>query len=340
MPTKLNRAGNPQQYVPSGNGDASGEYTNDKGSSKHFSNFQRTESGFESANKQRLGSSMTQQPKSVKSPKPQEPQTYDEWEKSIMTQSRVGNPPEPIKIRLKETPIHITDESEKEFASKEFNPETVDRAYNLLKKYEKSIDETAGDLEKIADANGGMMVGMEYRLKRLSSMSRKLESYVTEEHAKGNTNFGIDDAVKKMRDVGRFTMVFDEKNFQNGVNQAINQLKKQGYSLARMKNTFVEGADYKGLNCNFIDKQGNIFELQFHIPSSMKMKEGIVVDMKNKSAIIDRRNVTSHDIYEKTRVLEDKKKAGTITPQEEKLYKDMAERNIKRWSIVPNYNFE
>ena len=40
MPTKLNKAGQQQNYVPQGNGDASGEYAdNASGSNKHFTNF-------------------------------------------------------------------------------------------------------------------------------------------------------------------------------------------------------------------------------------------------------------------------------------------------------------
>lgn len=42
MPTKLNKAGQQQNYVPAGNGDASGEYgDNATGSNKHFTNFKR-----------------------------------------------------------------------------------------------------------------------------------------------------------------------------------------------------------------------------------------------------------------------------------------------------------
>lgn len=42
MPTKLNSAGKQQNYVPAGNGDASGEYgDNATGSNKHFTNFKK-----------------------------------------------------------------------------------------------------------------------------------------------------------------------------------------------------------------------------------------------------------------------------------------------------------
>ena len=42
MPTKKNKAGNEQNYVPKGNGDASGEYAdNESGSNVHFTNFKK-----------------------------------------------------------------------------------------------------------------------------------------------------------------------------------------------------------------------------------------------------------------------------------------------------------
>lgn len=43
MPTKPNKAGQQQNYVPAGNGDASGEYgDNATGSNKHFTNSYNT----------------------------------------------------------------------------------------------------------------------------------------------------------------------------------------------------------------------------------------------------------------------------------------------------------
>ena len=52
MPTKPNRSGQQQNYVPAGNGDASGEYGNHTGSNKHFQTFGKKEfKGFSSNNK-------------------------------------------------------------------------------------------------------------------------------------------------------------------------------------------------------------------------------------------------------------------------------------------------
>ena len=45
MPKKLNKAGQQQEYVPSGNGDASGEYADDGGSNRHFTAFKKPDTG-------------------------------------------------------------------------------------------------------------------------------------------------------------------------------------------------------------------------------------------------------------------------------------------------------
>lgn len=340
MPTKMNRAREQQNYIPAGNGDASGEYGNDKGSNKHFTNFKKSDSSFDSVNQQRMGNKMSSQPmKAEQKPVKDFSITKEQWEKNLMTTERVGNPPEEIKIRVEDTPIKRIDEQDISDALQEFEKGTVEKAANLIRKYEESVDETATDLQSIADSSGGLMVGMAFRLKRLSSLSRKLESEVIEQRTKGNENFTIDDAVGNMKDVARFTMVFDKGNFENNVKNAMDQLQKSGYKMVRAKNTFYEGAGYKGLNCNFIDKKGNIFELQFHIPESMKIKEGIEVDMANKKAISNRRNVTAHDIYETTREIEDKIKQNKATEQEKKLYNDLTQESLKRWGTVPNYEF-
>ena len=53
MPTKPNRAGNQQNYVPAGNGDASGEYgDNATGSNIHFTNFKKPDEVKQDSDKQ------------------------------------------------------------------------------------------------------------------------------------------------------------------------------------------------------------------------------------------------------------------------------------------------
>jgi len=55
MPTKLNKAGQEQNYVPAGNGDASGEYgDNATGSNIHFTNFKKPESAIDETKKEKV----------------------------------------------------------------------------------------------------------------------------------------------------------------------------------------------------------------------------------------------------------------------------------------------
>lgn len=341
MPTKLNRAGKQQNYVPAGNGDASGEYGNHTGSNKHFKTFKKQDSAFDAANKQRLGGTMSAQPKQPQPQKPilSAPTNYEEWEKNLLTAQRVGNPPEEVKVSLKDTPIGRIDDTDIKAAKLKYKPETVEKAAALIQRYEKVVDNIAQNLEGIADKTGGMMVGMGFRLKRLPSLSRKIESEIVEQKELGNPNVTVDDVIGKMKDTARFTMMFKPENFENDVQKAMGELQRQGYKMVKAKNTFVEGSGYKGLNCNFVDQQGNIFELQFHIPISMQVKEGIYADLDKRKIISDRTKVTAHDMYETNREIETKMKKGTATKEEIALYKDLTKKSLEKWSVVPNFEF-
>lgn len=338
MPTKLNRAGEQQNYIPAGNGDSSGEYGNDSGENKHFSNFKKQESAFDTYNSKRTGKKEVLKSTENKTVE-KEPETYDEWKNSILTQERVGNPPEEIETRLEKTPITKLDQTEINKQKKYYSPEIVNRAAALIQKYEKSVDQTAEQLQSIADKTGGLMIGLAFRLKRLGSLSRKINDYFVEEKKNGNPNPTIDDAIASMKDTARFTMMFRPENFESDVKNAMDELAKNGYKMVKAKNTFYDGSGYKGLNCNFIDKQGNIFELQFHIPDSMRVKEGVNADMDTKKVISDRTKVTAHDIYEKTRVIETRMKEGKATEAEKKLYSVLMDKSKQMWNTVRNYDF-
>ena len=64
MPTKRNRAGQQQNYVPQGNGDASGEYADQaSGSNKHFANFKKPEEKPAEAIEETKATEVVEQPK-------------------------------------------------------------------------------------------------------------------------------------------------------------------------------------------------------------------------------------------------------------------------------------
>lgn len=343
MPTKVNRAGKQQNYIPKGNGDASGEYTDHAGAGQAT---QQSSQSFNAINQMRTGKASMPKPEIKEAAKPK-PSSLKEWENYVYEHKKDSPPFNPMKMSSKEAPIKKVDGesvnktlNSPEFVGYQDLPEVVNKAAALIQKYELNIDNAAQLLEGLASQNGGVMVGLEYRLKTLNSLTRKIYKEVAENRADGKKDYSYDDALAGMKDVGRFTMVFDKNNFATGVTKALDTLESQGYRITKFKNTFTEGAPYKGLNCNFVDSNGVTYELQFHIPESMKIKEGIEVNVGKRSAYINKNIFTSHDIYETVRDIDKEIADGTATPQRIKLKADLEAKSKNWWSKVPNINLE
>jgi len=330
MPTKLNKAGQQQEYVPAGNGDASGEYGNESGSNRHFQNFHKKSFQSFSAPK-----SESQPIKTYK--------TVDDFRNSVLSnkqaklKERNGQQYDNINLDLSK-PIHKVDENDRLKYRNEKNAEGYDIAEKLIKKYEPHVDNIANDILGITEQQGGIMVGLDFRLKRPDSLTRKLYAEVNEAKEKDNKIITLQEAADKMGDIARFTSCFEPENFQKGADAVIRKLQADGYELVKFKNYFQPGASYKGLNCNFRDKNGNIFELQFHTPETMKIKEGYEISVKNRKALMNNLAFHSHDIYETTRVIEDKERLGTATPEETNFKKMLNDYSVKEWDKI-KYNF-
>lgn len=125
-------------------------------------------------------------------------------------------------------------------------------------------------LTSISEAAGGKMVGLDYRLKSVESLTRKIEA---------NPDMVVNDAL-------RYTMTFERENFTSGVRGAMSQMSEQGYELSALRNSFKDGVPYKGINTTYRTSDGELFELQFHTPESFDMKQNV-----------------NHEFYEQMRVL-------------------------------------
>ena len=77
MPTKRNKGGM-QEYIPAGNGDASGEYADDSGSNKHFTNFSKNKSNENSQVKQNETNVEKSQTKDESKQTNEKPKTIEE----------------------------------------------------------------------------------------------------------------------------------------------------------------------------------------------------------------------------------------------------------------------
>lgn len=58
MPTKPNKAGEQQPYIPAGNGDSSGEYADNGGTNVHFQSFKKPEESVKSSSKTKITNSV------------------------------------------------------------------------------------------------------------------------------------------------------------------------------------------------------------------------------------------------------------------------------------------
>ncbi|WP_128332180.1 hypothetical protein [Apibacter sp. HY039] len=78
-----------------------------------------------------------------------------------------------------------------------------------------------------------------------------------------------------MKDVLRYTTIFENSKLTSGTKTMLDALKQNGYKEVAIKNTFKDGAVYKGINTNFETPNGQVFELQFHTPESFNVKQNI-----------------------------------------------------------------
>jgi len=125
------------------------------------------------------------------------------------------------------------------------------------------------DMVDMASKHGGELVGLDYRLKSEKSLARKIDD------EKAELGGDVEATAAKMSDVVRYTAVFDDANYVDGVQASISDLEGQNYEM-RVKNYWQSGDPYQGINVAAVHPgTGQKFELQFHTPDSYGKKEPI-----------------------------------------------------------------
>lgn len=140
------------------------------------------------------------------------------------------------------------------------------------------------DLKQAVSQGTGHLEGLQYRLKGEESLARKL---VDKSASKG---ISIEEYAGKVTDVLRYTSVSDKESLTNDFFVTEDNLGKNGYTVIEVTNTFaLKNVPYKGINTLVKDKEGYVFELQFHTPQSLEVKEA------------------NHKLYEEARLAETSK---------------------------------
>ena len=179
----------------------------------------------------------------------------------------------------------------------DFTVSKLEAAYHAKSVYEKaSHAEPAATraMHELADKHGGKLVGLDYRLKSVESLTRKIADDAKKDFK------SVAEAARNISDSVRYTMVSDPKEYAAQARAVTEDLRSRGFDVT-VKNYWQEGSNYKGVNVALVDHSGQKIELQFHTAESFAMKES-----------------TNHPIYEEYRKLDD-----TSTPHGQELNAQM-----------------
>jgi hypothetical protein len=151
----------------------------------------------------------------------------------------------------------------------EYPDDVIEAAQAQRDKVAKVEAEITKLLIDLAEKNNANMEGLDYRMKALKSLVRKIAAEKDEEHG-GDAK----KAAEAMSDIARYTMSYEPEDYIEGVKDVVEQMQKLGYEL-NVKNYWKGGDPYQGINVAVVHPDGTRFELQFHTPQSVADKEKI-----------------------------------------------------------------
>lgn len=171
-------------------------------------------------------------------------------------------------LRLKNTPEANSSPNTNKPTSMKDAIELSLLAQDLISKAKVHDEETTNVLKTVASMGNGTLEGLQFRIKGKASLERKLVEKAGE---KGLT---VREYAKRVTDVLRYTQVSDPDNLAEDCLLAMDNLRKMGYSTVEATNTLKDtNAVYRGINTLVRAPDGYVFELQYHTPQSLEIKE-------------------------------------------------------------------
>lgn len=147
----------------------------------------------------------------------------------------------------------------------------VNKLLNIANENEPQI---TADLQEIISKTSGNInydvgngkTALDFRKKGFDSLERKMNSDLKEK--------SLEDIMNGTYDIVRYTDLVESDKFVDDYYKIMDELTKKGYKVQRVKNTFNDDTkSYKGVNTVVESPTGYKFELQYHTPESMKVKE-------------------------------------------------------------------
>jgi hypothetical protein len=150
--------------------------------------------------------------------------------------------------------------------------EAADRAYAIDQGYARISALERGTVtpamrEIEAEDPNRQLVGFEHRLKGKDRLTEKVIEAIEE---RGHS---VEAALGMVKDAIRFTFVYPDDRYSDGVYADCERLKNVGFEPFDRKNSW-DGLEYKGVNGRWrVPGVGQIFEVQFHTQQSLDAKE-------------------------------------------------------------------
>lgn len=117
-------------------------------------------------------------------------------------------------------------------------------------------------LKTVVAEAGGVLVGLDNRVKELPSLKRKLLDLLAIV-----PELSIAEAAALVYDVLRFTVVADPQNYVAVRDAVLAELELQGVTVVDARNRWA-GPGYRGINVRLEAGVDQRFEVQFHTPES------------------------------------------------------------------------
>lgn len=143
------------------------------------------------------------------------------------------------------------------------------------------------DVTDVANKYFGELKGLDFRVKSLDSLKRKLLDRSTNPKVIQGDPFSV------VRDALRYTIAFPEPDWSNSVQKALWSLQERGYQIVEEEQSWPRGDPYSGSHYTLVGRDGVPIELQFHTSDSFNLKNRVIHRMyeefRDKSTPLKRR---------------------------------------------------
>eukprot|EP00759_Apiculatamorpha_spiralis_P035457 PhF_6_TR36196/c0_g1_i3/m.52778 len=144
--------------------------------------------------------------------------------------------------------------------------QAAEEAKILVNRAQEECPSIESRLKYLADRTGGQLIGLEFKIKPLASLERKMLKM-------WNSGMTIVDVSNAQYDVLRFTMLIPAPQYTSGVKTVLGLLRTEEGCTAVEEKNYWQCHTYRGLNTIYKTKSGLKFELQFHTPESFDQKQ-------------------------------------------------------------------